>query len=268
MTISVLIVSYNVAPRLRRCLEALTAAAADLEIIVVDNASPDDSAAMVARDFPGVRLLAWEENHGFSAAINAAARLARGHLLLLLNPDARVDAGALARMPEALASRPGVAAVGFRQLDDNGRFQLSVGPPPSLALEIVRRFVQRRLDAGDERLGHMLDRLLARPRPVPWAAASSLLVRRSAFEAVGGFDERFFLYFEDIDFCLRLRAAGFGVYYDPSIVVSHERGESARSAPEVARRAYRESQLYYWSKHRGTAVRTLVRLYQLLWRPA
>ncbi len=258
---SVLIVSYGARERLRRCLARLGGSA---ETVVVDNASPDGSAEMVRSEFPWARLVPWGENRGFSAAVNEAVRLARGDLLLLLNPDCVVEPGALAQMPAALARLPGAQAVGFRQVDEQGGYQLTVGPPPSFALELVRRTVQRRLDHGDARLGRLLDRLLARPRRVPWVAGSVLLVRRDAFERVGGFDERFFLYFEDIDFCLRLAAEAGPVYYDPSITVMHVRGESARSAPELARRAYRESQLYYWQKHRGSIARAIVGAYQRL----
>lgn len=261
---SVLIVSYGTRDRLRECLASLGEVA---EVVVVDNASPDGSADMVRAEFPRVNLIALPANRGFSAGVNAAARAARGDLLLLLNPDSRVGPGDLARMPALLAELPGAAAVGFRQLDERGDYQLSVGPPPSLSLELVRRFVQRRLDAGDARLGRRIDRFLARPRRVPWVAASVLLTTRAAFEAVGGFDETFFLYFEDIDFCLRLRAQVGPVWYHPGLTVTHVRGESARTNPVIARRAYRDSQLLYWRKHRGWLVRGLVRAYQIVGRP-
>ena len=91
-------------------------------------------------------------------------------------------------------------------------------------------------------------------------------VKKAYAVSIEGFDEAFFLYFEDIDFCLRLRAAGGRVYYDPTETVLHTRGASAKGAAELARRAYRDSQLYYWQKHRGYCVRQLVRLYQRLWR--
>jgi GT2 family glycosyltransferase len=264
MSPSVLIVSYGTRDRLRQCLASLGDGA---EVVVVDNNSPDGSADMVRAEFPHVTLIALPTNQGFSVGVNAAARAARGDLLLLLNPDSLVGHDDLARMPALLAALPGASAVGFRQVDERGDFQLTVGPPPSLALELVRRYVQRRLDAGDAGLGRRLDRLLSRPRRVPWVAGSVLLTTRAAFDAVGGFDESFFLYFEDIDFCLRLHAQVGPVWYHPGLTVTHVRGESARSNPGVARRAYRESQLRYWSKHRGWLVRTLVRAYQLVGRP-
>jgi len=259
--LSVLVVSYNVAPLLRRCLASLQDAD---EVVVVDNASSDESVAMVGEEFPGVRLVALGENRGFSVGVNVAARAATGELLLLLNPDAAVPPGGLSRMAAELEARPTVAAIGFRQIDGNGTFQLSFGPRPSLVLELIRMVVQTWLDAGDRRLAAFIDRRFSKPRRVPWVTGSSLLVRHSAFDAVDGFDEGFFLYFEDADFCLRLGSKAGPVYYVPTVTVIHERGASARQDQEVARRAYRQSQRMYWRRYRGPVIARIVELYQRL----
>src|SRR5690606_14285312 len=110
-----------------------------------------------------------------------------------LNPDTELGAGDLPRMVERLEAH-GAAAVGFRQVDADGFFQLAWGPGPSLVADLGRRLVQRRLDRGDARVARWVDGLARAPRPVPWVAGSSLLVRRAAFEEVGGFDEGFFLF--------------------------------------------------------------------------
>lgn len=253
MQVSVLIVSYNVSSKLRRCLASVrrAAGAALRDVVVVDNASPDASAAMVAAEFPEVKLLAWADNRGFSAGVNAAAQRAEGDVFLLLNPDTEIPEDGLARMLARLQANPMAAAVGFRQVDAQGRFQLAVGPRPTILGELLRRTVQRRLDAGSLLTGLALDRWLAAPRQVPWVAGSSLLVRRSMFEGVGGFDERFFLYFEDIDFCLRLARRGDKVYYDPTVTLLHHRGQSAATSAATAQRAYRKSQVLFWGLHRG-----------------
>lgn len=261
-SVSVVVVSYSVRPLLRGCLASLREAD---EVVVVDNASSDGSAAMVRDEFPGVRLIPLAENRGFSAAVNIGARATTGSLILLLNPDAKVLPGGIDAMRRQMQRRPDAAAIGCRQVDDNGDFQLTIGPPPSLLLELVRMVVQRRLDGGDRRLARGLDRLLSRSRAVPWVAGSCLVVRREAFEGVGGFDERFFLFFEDIDFCLRLPAQGGRVYYVPSITVLHRRGRSAAEVPGLAARAYRESQLWFWEKHRGPRIARVVAAYQR-WR--
>jgi GT2 family glycosyltransferase len=254
--LSILVVSYNVRELLGRCL----ASVAEHEVVVVDNASQDGTADMVRGSFPQVKLVAWGENKGFSAAVNEAARNATGDVFLLLNPDAELPSGATRRMLSALANRPDAVAMGFRQVDGQGHFQLAMGLKPTLLVELGRKLVQNRLDRGDVALGNLLDRV-SNAGPVAWVAGSALLVRRCAFEEIGGFDERFFLYFEDIDFCLRLTQTGGRVYYDPFITVVHHRGQSAKKAQSAASRAYRDSQLYFWEKHRGPWVRRLVQTY-------
>ena len=263
--LSVIVVSYAVRELLRRCLASLDVAGGrGHEVVVVDNHSPDGSADMVRRDFPWVKVVEMGANRGFSAAVNAGARASSGEALFLLNPDTELPEHGLRHAAEALFAEPRVAALGFRLLDGTGHFQLAVGLWPGFSTELLRRFVQRRLDHGARWMEGLVDRLLARPRDIAWVAGASLLVRREAFDSVQGFDERFFLYFEDIDFCLRLWNAGWSVRYDPRLTLVHHRGESARRAPELAARAYRQSQLWFWEKHRGPRARSLVALYQRL----
>ena len=255
MRISVVVVSYNVRAPLRRCLAALAGA---YQVVVVDNASRDDSVAMVRRDFPGVQLIAQAHNGGFSQAVNRGAAVSDGDALLLLNPDAELAPGGLAALGAALQARPDAWALGARQLDADGNLQLTWGRRPSLVGELWRRTLQRRLDRGQHGVGRWLDWRMRRAQRVPWVAGSCLLVRRQAFARVGGFDERYFLYFEDIDFCLRLGRAGGAVYYDPSVSLLHHRGRSARTDRALAERAYRRSQLDFWAWHRGPWLRGLV----------
>jgi GT2 family glycosyltransferase len=263
MKISVLVVSYGVKSLLERCLASLQDDGWS-DVVVVDNGSPDGSAEMVRARFPWVRLIALAENRGFSAAVNLAAAAATGDALLLLNPDTAVTPGTRSGMARSLREHAPAGVIGVRQVDAEGTWQLSVGLQPGVATEALRCLVQRRLDSGDRRLAARLDRWLAAPRPIAWVTGATLLVRRDAFDAVGGFDEGFFLYFEDIDFCLRVRESGRGVLYDPSVTVLHHRGASARVASERAAREYRRSQLRFWEKHSGPWARRAVRLYQKL----
>jgi GT2 family glycosyltransferase len=143
-------------------------------------------------------------------------------------------------------------------------FQLAFGPPPWLSLELLRNVIQRRLDRGDDRLAQLLDRAFSFSFHVPWVSGAALLVRREAFDTVQGFDEKFFLYFEDIDLCLRLRERFGPVVWAPEVTVLHHRGRSAAKEPGRAARAYRESQRWFWEKHRGRGIAALVRLYQRL----
>jgi N-acetylglucosaminyl-diphospho-decaprenol L-rhamnosyltransferase len=263
---SILIVSYNTRELSLRCIGSLPPEA---EVIVFDNASSDGSAAAIRSSFPEVRVIESPANLGFSVGVNRSAALATQDKLLILNPDTELPSGTLARMEAALdRSDPHVWAMGFRQVDANGLFQLAVGPRPTLFAELLRRWVQRRLDRRNRLVARLIDGWLSRRRRVPWVAASALLVRRGAFDRVNGFDERFFLFFEDIDFCLRLGAAGGCVVYEPGVTLIHHRGASARQAEGAARRAYRQSQLYFCEKHRSRLALRLIALYQRASRAA
>lgn len=262
-SISVIIVSHNVWPLLARCLRSIPEGT---DVVVVDNASDDASAAKVKEHFPKVCCVPQQENIGFSAAVNLAAHKAQGDAFLLLNPDTELSLGALEKMRTALNASPDAAALGFRQIDEHGVFQLAVGASPHLVLEGMRRWVQRRLDRGDRKTARLLDRWLSSRRSVTWVAGSSLLVRRKDFWAVNGFDARFFLFFEDIDFCLRLRQNTHRkIIYDPSITVTHHRGASAKKSPALSKQAYRNSQILFWQLHRPWLEARLVRQY-VRWR--
>ncbi len=269
MSIAVVIVSYNVCAALRSCLQSLQRAGPWAEVVVVDNASSDGSAAMVAAwpaaatDLP-LRLLQLQENCGFGLAVNRAVAAVTAPFVLLLNPDTELPAGAAGRMAQLWAATPTAGAMGFRQVDGQGFWQLAVGPPPTFGSEWLRRALQRRLDARHRRIAWGLDRWLRRPRPVGWVAASALLVPRQLFLQLDGFDARFFLYFEDIDFCLRLRQLGRQVIYEPRLTLVHHRGASAAHSPQLAGRAYRRSQLYFWDKHHGRLQGRLLRAYLAL----
>ena len=261
--VAVLVVSYNVREALCRALASIPKEA---HAVVVDNASSDGTVAHVRAHFPHVTVSAQADNLGFSQAINRAARLTQAPYLLLLNPDAWLmphTLPALKRSLDAHHAHSGAWAVGPRQVDDDNRLQLSVGPKPTFLGEACRRLVQRRLDQpgslGAALTRSALDHWGHKPRQVPWVAGSAIMIRREHFERIGGFDPHFFLYFEDIDFCLRIARAGGSVIYDPTITVGHSRGVSAHGAQSLAQRAYRDSQQYFASRHQGRVLAPLMR---------
>ncbi len=245
--ISILIVNHDGRDHLRNCLERLAAQDGDYdEIVVVDNASTDDSVAMVESDFPACRLLALPENVGFGAANNRAAAAAGGDQLLLLNSDAWLDDGALPRLSAALDADPrlGLAAPELRYPD--GRRQFAWAP----ATGVVGEAVQMQRNRFESRAwAHRVPPRWLRPVLGPgWFSAACILVRRAAFEAIGGFDEGFFLYFEDVDFSLRLRRAGWSLASVPGAVAHHVKGGSRPSGRGELE--YRRAQLHYYRKHR------------------
>jgi GT2 family glycosyltransferase len=258
--VSVVVVSYETRDDLRACLDSLAAHGGPaVETIVVDNASTDGSADMVASDFPAVRLVRSARNEGFGAACNRGAAVAGAPCLLFLNSDALVTPGAVAALARVLDQQPDVAIVGPRTLNEDGTAQVSFGP----ALTPLAEWRQRRLvravarrDPDALRIAH--ERALRAQSP-DWVSGACLMIRRRAFDAVSGFDEGFFLYEEDVDLCARVRALGGGVRFEPGATVVHRLGRSMARLPERARAEYDRSHLRYYQKHNGVLATLLLR---------
>lgn len=244
MTVSAVLVSFNDRDRLRTCLSSLRKQEPAAEVIVVDNASTDGSGELVASTFSEARWIGLPENSGFGKANNAGARVAKGEALLFLNTDTVVPPGAVSALSARLASGPDIAAVGPALVRPSGRYQVSFGRSVGLSGQTVQKFL----------LNPLHERTLprsSRVRSVGWLSAACLLCRRSAFEAAGGFDEEFFLYFEDIDLCVRLRKAGGRLLFDPGVKVVHEGGSTTGPRAAASRFEYRRSQLLFYRKHRS-----------------
>jgi N-acetylglucosaminyl-diphospho-decaprenol L-rhamnosyltransferase len=262
--VSTVVVSFNTREHLLRCLASLEASLVPLEVVVVDNASADGSAEAVAERFPATRLVRNARNDGFARASNQGLALSRAPYVLLLNSDAEVQTGALEAMLALLEARPRVAAVGPRTLSGDGTVQVSFGPP----LTPLHEWRQRRLVQGVRaRRPGALRRaaaLAAVEHEPAWLSGSCLLARREALAAVGGFDEGFFLYEEDVDLCHRLRQEGWGLVFTPAAEVVHHLGRSMEHAPDRARLEYQRSHVRYYRKHNGRVATLLLRVYLAL----
>jgi N-acetylglucosaminyl-diphospho-decaprenol L-rhamnosyltransferase len=251
MTLSVVIVSFNVREDLENCLRSLAAAPPRIphEVVVVDNASRDDSVAAVQARFPDVRLLVQRRNLGFSAANNAGIRATSGELILLLNNDTVVPAGALDVLVDRLVAHEEAAVAGPRLVDGSGAVELSFGPMITPLAEarqkLLRSLYERRFGPARS----WVERATARERFVDWVSGACLLVRRADAEAVGLLDERYFLYTEDVDFCAAIRASGRRVLFTPRAQVVHLRGRSRATVADSMNAAYRRSQIAFYEKH-------------------
>jgi len=250
--VSVVIVSYNACGDLHDCLASLARRVSlPHEILVVDNGSSDGSPAMVRRDYPGVRLIENAENLGFAAANNRGLTKARAPYALILNSDAEVQAGAVEAMAGLLDARPGVAIVGPRTLNPDGTPQVSFGPALTPFAEWRQRRRVRAVQARHPATLRALDAETRHEANPFWVSGSCFLARREALAAVGGFDEGFFLYEEDVDLCLRVRAAGWQIVFTPEAAVCHRLGASMRHDRFRARLEYHRSHLRYYRKHLG-----------------
>lgn len=254
--VAVIVINFNTGALARACVERAAADLGDIdwEAIVVDNASSDGSVAALD-GLARTRALVNATNVGFGAAVNQAARETGAPLLLLLNPDCAVVPGAFRALHETLAAHPSCAIAAPRLLNADGSVQASArGEPtawtglfgrhslltqffPSSAIARRNLPAQDLVDAGVE------------SAEVDWVMGAAMLIRRAAFDLVGGFDERYFLYWEDADLCRRLRARGLSTRYVPRALVRHPGGASARTASAFATRAFHASAYRYYSTH-------------------
>jgi len=251
--LSVCIVNWNTRRDLEHALHSVLSAEAgiSLEVIVVDNASRDGSADMVRETFPQARLIRHHENVGFARGYNLAAAQAQGRHLLMLNPDTEVRPGALARLVAFLDSHPGAAAAGPRLLNSDGSLQPSCRRFPRPMAALFRNTALGRLFPHNR---YARDYLMAdwdhrQPRPVDWVSGAALCIRREAWQQVGGFDEGFFMYAEDVDWCLRARRAGWDIYYLPEAVIVHHIGRSTDQRPAAMVLQFHRSMARFYRKH-------------------
>ena len=230
--IAVVIVTYQSAADLSACVGSLAAAAGPhpLEAVVVDNASRDESVE-IARDL-GVKVIENHTNEGLSRAINRGVAATSAPWLLVANPDTRLAPGAVARLLETGAADERIGCVGPRLLNPDGSRYPTGRRFPSLLVGSVHAVVAPFWPTNPAtRRYHMVEVDRHAPVEVDWVSGACMLIRRSAFEAVGGFDPAYFMYFEEMDFCLRLARTGWRVIFDPLATVEHTVGGSTRSAP-------------------------------------
>ncbi len=248
--LTIVIVSFDARDDLARCLDSLRDAppAIDHEIVVVDNASSDGSAEAV-RARAGVRLIALPTNVGFAAANNVAIRATAGELILLLNSDTIVPAGAIDGLAAALRASGLTAAAGPRLVDAQGRPELSFGDMVAPLAEWRRKRLVTAAERGDSGAREEIARRASGGCFPQWISGACLLVKRAEAEAVGLLDERYFMYLEDVDFCAALRARGQRILFTPDVTITHLRGRSRQAAPAATSRAYRNSHRAFYTKH-------------------
>jgi GT2 family glycosyltransferase len=233
--LSILIVSWNTRALLLDCLASLAAARVALatETIVVDNASPDGSADAVAAAFPDVHLLRNDANVGFAAGNNQALRASRGRHVLLLNPDTLVPAGSLEALVAYMDATPTAGIVGPRLEYGDGSFQISAlrfTRPADMFYEYAR-FPRRLQPAAQKQPRRLIPLAEAAATPVEYVMGAALAIRRVVVEAIGPMDEGYYMYAEEVDWCLRAIRAGWEVHYMPTATITHLGGRSTEQVP-------------------------------------
>ena len=265
--VSIIIVNYNTIGLLRDCLNSLMQTEGRAcHIIVVDNASADGSADMVEHEFPEVLLVRNSQNVGFAKANNQGIGLAKAKYILLLNSDTIVRPGAIRIMSGYLDSESGAGATACKLLNGDGTIQASVGNRPGPMLLLFRLLGVSRIISNDRTrrwLAHTFGILLGgtvrsyltpykadrSPVEVQSISAACLMLRREAVEQIGGLDEHFFMYLEDMDYCIRLRQAGWKLYYLPEGEIVHLGGASSGGRMRnYSVHSYR-ALFYFYGKH-------------------
>lgn len=280
--LSIVIVNWNVRELLRRCLVSIassdglfvgldtpgysTSGGWRAEVIVVDNASADESVAMLAQDFPWVQVIANRQNRGFTTANNQGLAVSRGRYVLFLNPDTELAPDALSLLLRFAEEHPQVGVVGPQLRYGDGSLQSSRRRFPTLATFFLESTIVQRWWPRNQVLSryYALDLDNDATSQVDWLVGACMLLRRAVLEQIGGFDEGFFMYSEELDLCRRAVDAGWQVVYLPAAVVTHYEGKSSEQVVAARHIRFHSSRVRYVRKYHGRLAAAAVRSFLLL----
>lgn len=269
MKLSVIIVSWKVKEDLLNCLRSIknNPPSAPFEVIVVDNASNDGSVEAVKDSFPETTLIVNKENKGFAAANNQALELSRGKYLLLLNPDTIIKDNALDRLIKFMDDNRSIGACGPKLLYPDGRTQKSVRHLPSFKGALYRHTIFGKLGVFKKSYMNwaMKDFDYNTETDVYQIMGAALLLRGEALDKVGPLDETFFMYYEEVDLCYRIKKAGWRVVFTPITTIVHLGGSSSKQTPAEKTVMAMNSLIKFFRKHYGNKKTTL---YLCVFKPA
>lgn len=256
MDLSIIIVSWNVADLLKKCLDSIYKYTQEIsfEIFVIDNASSDNSVAMIQENFPKIKFIINQENKGFAAANNQGAIQAQGRYILLLNPDTELKEDSLSKVARFMDKQPKCGIAGCHLENPDGAHQDSVRRFPSFwdqfLILLKIHYIFPRLAIFRYYLYANFD--YSREQKVEQVMGAFFMIRREMIEQIGLLDEKFFIWFEEVDFCLRAQKAGWLVYYTPATSIIHHFGQSFKQVMTVEKqKIWNKSLRNYFFKHRG-----------------
>ncbi|OUW63519.1 MAG: hypothetical protein CBD58_00125 [bacterium TMED198] len=258
MKLSIIIVNYNVAHYLSQCLSSILNGSMNqnsFEILVVDNDSYDNSRSKIIKQFPMVKWIQLDSNYGFSKAVNKAIKKSSGKYICLVNPDTIISNNALAKMRGYLERNSDTGILGAKVFNPDGSFQLSSRRRfPSFFISLSKVLGLNKIFSKTKFFSkyNYKDIDVNAISEVDSVSGSCMMISRKVIESVGLFDENFFLYFEDTDYCLRALKQGFKVKYYPKAHIIHYKGESSSSAPFIVKHKFYESMIYFYKKYHNS----------------
>ena len=255
MDLSIVIVSWKTKNFIQKCLASIFREARNLkfEVFVIDNNSGDGTVEMVKNDFPQVKLIANTKNLGFAKACNQAMRQAIGDFVLLLNPDTEITNNALEKLVTFMMENPEAGVVGCKLLNPDNSHQLSVRRFPTfcshfLMMLKIHNFLP---EIKSIKNYYWLDFDYNKTQKVDQVMGAAFMIRTAVLKKVGFLDQKFFLWYEEIDFCKRIKKAGWQVYYFPDAQIKHQKGESFKQQLPLKKQVIlNKSILHYFNKHK------------------
>ncbi len=259
--ISIIIVNYNCGNILIDCLKSVEEFTQTLlsEIIVVDNASVDGSVALVEKQFPQITLIKETENRGFGAGNNIGAKVAKGNFLFFLNPDTVLTQEILPHLLNIIQSEPTVGIVAPKLVYPDGSLQISTAEAIGIKGEYQTR--KRLLNYQQGKNIEAITKEFQEIKTVDIVIGAAFLISEELFHQLSGFDEEFFLYFEESDLCQRVRNLGKNIVYTPQVSLIHKQGYSSKQVSARVLLEYRRSQIYYYQKHLPFWEQIVIRFY-------
>ena len=263
--LAVVVVNHDSGEEVVRCVRSLFESSGEIsmEVVIVDNQSQDGSAEAAGAAFPEVEVIRNDANRGFPAAANQGMRATRSEFVFLINPDAEVVAGTLEGLLKVARDHPAAGAIGALTRNPDGTVYPSARIVPSLPIGLAHTLLAPIWpDNPWSRRYRLADWDRSTERTVDWVSGSSMLLRRAAIDQVGLFDERYFMYVEDMDYCTRLRKAGWEVWFSPQLEVTHIGGTATAGQRRMTLEHSRSIHLYF-VKHQSSGWRVVLR--PLVW---